>query len=108
MLVRVKKGLGNYGHVQNGSVQPKNYASGAFEVSEAKGRELLARGIVEAVGGETAPAADAQTETPEPKKPENAAKKAPKKTEKTTKKVTEKTETPADDVPTFDTLGGVE
>lgn len=62
MLVRVKKTLGNYGHVLNGVIEPKNYASGAFEVSDAKGKELLCRGIVDVVGAVAAPATDAPTE----------------------------------------------
>lgn len=62
MLVRVKKTLGNYGHVLNGVIIPKNYASGAFEVSDAKARELLCRGIVDVVGAANAPATESETE----------------------------------------------
>lgn len=65
MLVRVKKTLGNYGHVLNGIIVPKNYASGAFEVSDAKAKELLCRGIVDVVGAVAAPA----TETPAKEEP---------------------------------------
>jgi len=58
MFVRVKKEVGNYGHRCNGLVSPRNWDSGAFEVPDAKGRELLSRGIVvEAAGAEIAPAA---------------------------------------------------
>ena len=66
MLVRVKKLLGNYGHVENGVVVPKTYSSGAFEVSEDKGRELVARGIVDVVGAEKAPATTATAPVPAP------------------------------------------
>lgn len=58
MFVRVKKEIGNYGHRCNGIVTPRNWDSGAFEVEDSKGRELLSRGIVvEAAGAEIAPAA---------------------------------------------------
>ena len=107
MLVRVKKGLGNFGHVQNGHVQPKNYASGAFEVSDAKGRELIARGIVDEVEGVTAPAPPAPA-APEPKKPTKVEKKAPKKATKAEKKEPKKAVKLADEAPTFDAVGGVE
>lgn len=66
MLVRVKKLLGNYGHVENGVIIPKTYSSGAFQVSEEKGRELIARGIVDAVGAENAPAVTAPAPAPAP------------------------------------------
>ncbi len=46
MLVRVKKESGNYGHFHNGVLLPRNWGSGAFEVPDAKGRELVARGVV--------------------------------------------------------------
>lgn len=68
MHVRVKKLMGNYGHVVNGFIVPMTYSSGAFEVSEEKGHELIARGIVEAVGAENAPAVTAPI--PEPEKEE--------------------------------------
>lgn len=51
MNVRVKPECGNYGLVVNGTIKPKNYASGAFFVDDAKGAELVRRGIVcEVVG----------------------------------------------------------
>ncbi len=106
MLVRVKRGLGNYGHVQNGFVQPKNYASGAFEVSDEKGQELIKRGIVDEVEGETAPASTI-AETPEPEAAAPAAKTASKKAAKAPKKKAETAEEPADDAPTFDATSGI-
>mgnify|MGYP003300379137 CR=1 FL=1 len=108
MLVRVKKGLGNYGHVPEGYVQPKNYASGAFEVTEEKGRELVARGIVDVVEGCICTPAPAAIEEPAPKTAEPKAKKAPKKTAKTAKKGAKKVEETAENVPTFDAMGGIE
>lgn len=66
MLVRVKKIMGTYGHVRNGLVEPKTFSSGAFEVTEEKGRELVARGIVDVVGAEQAPATAAPAPAPEP------------------------------------------
>lgn len=58
MFVRVKKEAGNYGRCSNGMVSPCNWDSGAFEVPDAKGRELISRGVaVEAAGAENAPAA---------------------------------------------------
>lgn len=59
MLVRVKKEAGNYGLCCNGTVSPRNWGSGAFEVPDAQGRELISRGVaVEAAGEENAPAAE--------------------------------------------------
>lgn len=70
MLVRVKKVMGNYGHVENGFIVPKTYSSGAFEVTEEKGRELVLRGIVDVVGAENAPATTAPAPAPAPAKVE--------------------------------------
>lgn len=66
MLVRVKQNRGTYGYVKNGLIMPKTFSSGAFEVTEEKGCELIARGIVEAVGAENAPAATAAAPVPAP------------------------------------------
>lgn len=69
MLVRVKKEFGNYGHRQNGVLSPRNWKDGAFEVSDAKGQELLSRGVVEAVGAVTAPAAKPAPQKKEAQEP---------------------------------------
>lgn len=66
MLVRVKKLMGTYGHVENGLVVPMTYSSGAFEVPEEKARELVARGIVDVVGADEAPATTAPAPAPAP------------------------------------------
>ena len=66
MLVRVKRILGTYGHRVNGRIEPKTFSSGAFEVSEEKGCELVARGIVDVVGAVQAPATTAAAPAPEP------------------------------------------
>ncbi len=78
MLVRVKKLMGTYGHVKDGHIEPMTFSSGAFEVTEEKGHELVARGIVDVVGAEQAPATTAAAPTPEPaqdaaQEPEEAA-----------------------------------
>lgn len=109
MLVRVKKSLGNYGHVQNGHVQPKNYASGAFEVTEEKAQELIARGIVDAVEGEPAPApVEAPANTAEtPKTAQKVAKKTAETPKKRAKKA-EKAEESAENAPAFNVMGAIE
>lgn len=66
MLVRVKRIMGTYGHVNNGLIEPKTFSSGSFEVTEEKGRELVARGIVDVVGAAQAPATAAAAPTPAP------------------------------------------
>lgn len=64
MLVRINKSCGNYGLVRNGVIVPKNFASGAFEVSDQEGNHMINRGIASAVG--TTPTAEAATQTAEP------------------------------------------
>lgn len=66
MIVRVKRSVGVYGHVENGVIAPLRYSDGPFEVAAEKGKELAARGIVDVVEEETATAAAPATETPEP------------------------------------------
>lgn len=79
MLVRIKKSCGNYGLVRNGVIEPKNFASGAFEVSEQEGDRMLQRGIAEAVNDESAAEAATPSESPDSeakvKKPRKSAKK---------------------------------
>ena len=127
MLVRVKKLMGTYGHVKSGRVVPMTYSSGAFEVTEEKGRELVARGIVDVVGAEKAPAttaaaAPAPAPVPEPETAEEPEEMTLNELRKTARKrgmkgygslskkelirELEKAEQEADS-PTFDAAGGV-
>lgn len=127
MIVRVKKIMGTYGLVKNGRVVPMTYSSGAFEVTEEKGRELVARGIVDVVGAEKAPAtaaaaAPAPAPVPEPEQAEepeemtlNELRKIARKrgmkgygslSKKELIRELEKAEEEADS-PTFDAAGGV-
>jgi hypothetical protein len=127
MIVRVKKIMGTYGLVKNGRVVPMTYSSGAFEVTEEKGRELVARGIVDVVGAAQAPAtaaaaAPAPAPVPEPEQAEepeemtlNELRKIARKrgmkgygslSKKELIRELEKAEEEADS-PTFDAAGGV-
>ncbi len=126
MLVRVKRIMGTYGHVKNGLVEPKTFSSGAFEVSEEKGRELVARGIVDVVGAVQAPATTAAAPAPEPEPETEKEAKLEEMSIKELRKVArergmkgyarlskkeliielEKAEAEADS-PTFDAAGGV-
>lgn len=73
MIVIVKKTVGTFGHKVNGMVTPRTWKNGLFEVTDEKGAELLARGIVDKVESveESAPAP-----APAAEKPRKASKKA--------------------------------
>lgn len=49
MKIRIRKGVGTYGHHEGGIIRPKDYNSGAFEVPDNVGRNLIARGLADLV-----------------------------------------------------------
>lgn len=85
MLVRVKKSVGNYGLVRNGTITPKNFSSGFFEVTDEEGCNMLRRGIAEA-------AEESAAEAAAPTSPDNGRKRKKRKAVKLTQ---------ADDAPSF-------
>ncbi len=54
MKIRIRRGIGSVGCSEGGIIRPKNYASGAFEVPDNVGRNLIARGLADLVDDQTA------------------------------------------------------